>query len=190
MDIYNYNKLNENEKDDVINRLTEEDYLRLLIVTKDNKRFFNYVENNKVNLKIKNDVLMSLAIEHLNEDMINYLYEKGLKINFRDYDFIFDYCNDINPTILENIINKTDLNYIDVINKMSLKNINYDTENYIEYFKIIIMNKKFKIPDEIIEDIKNMKNLELYEYIQKNQLYEVLNKNTTENKLQKSANKI
>lgn len=197
MNNYEFSKLNNEEKwqerKEVWAIDRPEEYIRLLIINDELTLLKKYDKESihcKFNYKIKDEILLTLAMEKNCYQMINYLLEKGLTIKERDIiGLAKNYRKEDQTKEFRSVLDKIDFSNFDynkILNELS--EYFYD-DNLIEFLDYGI-NLNMKIDKEIIEKMKENDSLiYIVDKYTKKEAFELMSKNFAHKKTMK-ANKI
>ena len=197
MNNYEFSKLNNEEKwqerKEVWAIDRPEEYIRLLIINDELTLLKKYDKESihcNFNYKIKDEILLTLAMEKNCYQMINYLLEKGLTIKERDIiGLAKNYRKEDQTKEFRSVLDKIDFSNFDynkILNELS--EYFYD-DNLIEFLDYGI-NLNMKIDKEIIEKMKENDSLiYIVDKYTKKEAFELMSKNFAHKKTMK-ANKI
>lgn len=167
MENYYFKKLNDEEKWEERNKIwvksDPEKYVRLLIVN-DLVDILKKYEKEDVNFdfsyQIKDQILLTLAMEKQSLEMIYYLLDKGLKIKERDIIGLIKNAREeeSNDKIIK-VLDKVNISEVDMNNVLiGLKD--YYLETSLERFLEYLLEKEVEIKEEILTNFNRYDNLE------------------------------
>lgn len=161
MNNYDFKKLTKEQKLEESKKVwvqtNPEEYIRLLIIN-DEIELLKKIEKESLyfdfSYRLKDEVLLTLAMEKQSFKMIDYFLSKGLSVKFRDVEgLVKNFREEENKDFFLEVLEKVNLDKFD-INQLLNNLSDYYYEDNIVVFIDYILEKDFKINQENYQKLK------------------------------------